>query len=45
MIQDLEIEDEDIPHETHDHIRNSVKSFKKIIKKIRKKEEVFADPP
>ncbi len=45
MIQNLEIEDEDIPAETHEYINNSVKSFKKIIKKIRKKEEVITDPP
>ncbi|MHA1913056.1 MAG: GTP-binding protein [Promethearchaeota archaeon] len=45
MIQNLEIEDEDIPTETHTHINNSIKSSKKIVKKIRKKEEIFTDPP
>ena len=43
MIQDLEIEDEDIPKETHYLVKNSVKNFKKIIKKIRKKEETTVD--
>lgn len=45
MIQDLEIEDEDIPKETHYLVKNSVKNFKKIIKKIRKKEETSVDTP
>jgi GTPase SAR1 family protein len=44
MVQNLEIEDEDIPAETHEHINNLVKSFKKIIKKIRNKEEITAAP-
>jgi GTPase SAR1 family protein len=44
MIQSLEIENEDIPPETHLHINNSVKSFKKVIRKIRRKEEIFPDP-
>lgn len=43
IIQDLEIEDEDIPKETHYLVKNSVKNFKKIIKKIRKKEETTVD--
>lgn len=43
MIQDLVIADEDIPKETFNLIRNSVKSIKKIIKKIRKKEELSVD--
>jgi len=43
MIQDLEIENEDIPKETHYLVKNSVKNFKKIIKKIRKKEETTVD--
>ena len=45
MIQDLEIEDEDIPKETHYLVKNSVKNLKKIIKKIRKKEETSVDTP
>ena len=45
IIQDLEIEDEDIPKETHYLVKNSVKNFKKIIKKIRKKEETSMDTP
>lgn len=36
MIQDLEIEDEDIPKETNNLIKTSVKSYKKLTKKIRK---------
>jgi len=39
MIQDLEIEEEDIPKETFNLIKNSVKSYKKRIKKIGKAEE------
>ena len=39
MIQDLEIEDEDIPKETNNLIKTSVKSYKKLTKKIRKLEE------
>ncbi len=45
IIQDLEIEDEDIPKETHYLVKNSVKNYKKIIKKIRKKEETSMDTP
>jgi len=41
MIQDLEIEDEDIPKETNSLIKTSVKSYKKRTKKIRRLE----DPP
>ncbi|MFW9874221.1 MAG: GTP-binding protein [Candidatus Thorarchaeota archaeon] len=39
MIQDLEIKEEDIPKETHELVKNSVKSYKKWIKKIQKLEE------
>ena len=39
MIQHLEIEDKDIPKETNELINDSVKSFKKHIKKIRKQED------
>ena len=38
MIQDLKIEEEDVPHETLNFMKNATK--KKRIKKIRKKEEV-----
>jgi len=43
MIQDLHIEEEDIPKETHYLVKNSVKNLKKIIKKSRKKEETSID--
>jgi len=39
MIQHLEIEDGDIPIETHDLIKDSVKHLKKFIKKYRKQED------
>ncbi|MFW9941056.1 MAG: GTP-binding protein [Candidatus Thorarchaeota archaeon] len=39
MIQDLEIEEENIPNETIDLIKTSMKSYKRRIKKIRKIEE------
>ena len=39
MIQDVEIEDENIPKETIDLIKTSMKSYKRRIKKIRKIEE------
>jgi GTPase SAR1 family protein len=39
MIQDLEIEEENIPKETIDLIKTSVKLYKRRIKKIRKIEE------
>ncbi len=38
MIQDLKIEEEDVPNETLNFMKNATK--KKRIKKIRKKEEV-----
>lgn len=38
MVQDLEIEEDDIPHETLNFMKNATK--KKRIKRIRKKEEV-----
>lgn len=41
MIQDLEIEDEDIPKETNNLIKTSVKSYKKRTKKIRKSDDTL----
>ncbi len=40
MIQDLEIQEDDIPDETHELIKKSIKSHKKLIKKYRKREEI-----
>ncbi|UCC18337.1 MAG: hypothetical protein JSV62_09490 [Promethearchaeota archaeon] len=40
MTQNLEIQEDDIPDETQELIRKSVKSYKKILKKYRKGEEV-----
>ncbi|MFX1376042.1 MAG: GTP-binding protein [Promethearchaeota archaeon] len=44
MIKELEIADEDIPKEIHNLIKNSVKSFKRKIKKIRKLDDMITDP-
>jgi len=40
MIQDLEIHEEDLPNETLELIKKSTKSYKKLIKKYRKREEI-----
>lgn len=40
LIQDLEMEEEDIPKETDNIIKNSIKSYKKRFKKIHKLEEL-----
>lgn len=39
MTQDIEIYDQDVPIETLEAIKKAVKSYKKIVKKLRKKEE------
>jgi GTPase SAR1 family protein len=39
MTQNLEIEDDDIPIETHNLIKDSIKNVKKFIKKYRKQED------
>ena len=40
MIQDLEIFDENIPYETQELIKKSLKNYKKLVKKYRKREEI-----
>lgn len=40
MIQDLEILEDDIPYETQELIKKSLKSYKKFVKKYRKREEI-----
>ena len=40
MTQDIEISDQDVPIETLEAIKKAVKSYKKLIKKLRKKEEI-----
>ena len=40
MIQDLEIPEENIPYETQELIKKSLKNYKKLIKKYRKREEI-----
>ncbi|UCD02416.1 MAG: hypothetical protein JSV23_05240 [Promethearchaeota archaeon] len=40
MTQSLEIPDEDLPKETLELIRKSVKNYKKLVKKYRKREEI-----
>ena len=40
MIQDLEILEEDLPDETLELIKKSIKSHKKLVKKYRKREEI-----
>lgn len=41
MIRDLEITDGDLPKETHELIKKSIKEYKKIAKKLRKKEDLM----
>jgi GTPase SAR1 family protein len=40
MIQDIEINEEDIPVETQELIKKSMKGYKKLVKKYRKREEI-----
>lgn len=40
MTQNLEIQEDDIPKETHELIKKSVKGYKKMLKKYRKREEI-----
>ncbi len=40
MTQNLEIPDDNVPKETHELIRKSLKSYKKLVRKYRKKEEI-----
>ena len=40
MTHNLEILDTDVPKETHELIKKAVKSYKKLVKKSRKKEEI-----
>ncbi|MFW9948085.1 MAG: hypothetical protein ACFFDX_14770, partial [Candidatus Odinarchaeota archaeon] len=40
MTQTLELQDEDIPDETHELIKKSVKGYKRMLKKYRKREEI-----
>ncbi|MFX1573261.1 MAG: GTP-binding protein [Promethearchaeota archaeon] len=40
MTQDLEIRDDDLPKETQDLIKKSVKEFRKLTKKLQKREEL-----
>jgi GTPase SAR1 family protein len=44
MIQSLKVEDKDIPKEIHYSIKNSLKTFKKKTKKIRKIEDTIDQP-
>ena len=41
MTRDLEITDDDLPKETHELIKKSIKEYKKIAKKLRKKEDLM----
>jgi GTPase SAR1 family protein len=40
MIQDLEIHEDNIPYETQELIKRSLKGYKKLVKKYRKREEI-----
>jgi Ras-related protein Rab-8A len=40
MTQNLEVDEEDIPKETRELIKRSIKGYKKIIKKYQKREEI-----
>jgi len=40
MTQNLEIPDDNVPKETHELIRKSLKIYKKLVRKYRKKEEI-----